>query len=75
MVGAGENKEEGDARSLQENTYLRGYGCDGIDNDNSGQVDDCAEDVSPATLLLSDGGFCSAQYFLSEAELRACVER
>jgi len=56
-------------------TYLRGYGCDGIDNDNSGDVDSCAEDVFPATLLLSDGGFCSSQYYLSAAELRACVER
>jgi len=75
MVGAGKNMEEGDARTLQTNTYLRGYGCDGIDNDNSGQVDDCAEDIFPATLLLSDGGFCASQYYLSAAELRACVER
>ena len=70
------NMEEGDTRNLQtSNTYLRGYGCDGIDNDNSGQVDDCAEDVFPATLLLNDGGFCSSQYYLSAAELQACVER
>lgn len=60
---------------LDASLYLRGYGCDSIDNDNDDVVDDCGEDKVPATLQLPYGAACLEDFFLSEAELRACVER
>lgn len=55
--------------------YLRGYGCDSIDNDDNLFVDECAEDKVLATLELPYGASCLEEYFLDEGGLRACVER
>lgn len=60
---------------LDPSLYLRGYGCDSIDNDNNLLVDECGEDKVPANLDLLYGASCLDEFFLTEAELRACVER
>lgn len=66
----------GHGRALLDSAlYLRGYGCDSIDNDNDQVVDDCGEDKVPATLQLPYGAACLEDFFLSAADLQACVER
>ena len=73
---ASEATGAGHGRALiDSDLYLRGYGCDSIDNDDNMFVDECAEDKVPATLQLPYGASCLEAYYVDEGSLRACVER
>lgn len=77
-LAAGEATRAGHTRAralFDADQYLRGYGCDSIDNDDNLFVDECGEDKVPATLQLPYGATCLEDYFLEEDDLRACVER
>ena len=56
--------------------FLKGYGCDSIDNDNNGEVDQCGEDTFGPTID-SSAAFTSSRgtWFSKEADVLAFMSR
>lgn len=52
---SGDSEENGtEIEFISKNAILRGDGCDGVDQNKNGLIDDCNEDQSPPLILLSN---------------------